>query len=47
MSDQNTKGEKNMAKPIADKFPKSRILKMQNWQSGTGKQNSLMTQNDL
>jgi len=45
--DHKTKGEKKMAKPIMDKFPASSIMKRQNWQSGKGKKDLIITQNDL
>ncbi|MBZ0173666.1 MAG: hypothetical protein OIN84_00050 [Candidatus Methanoperedens sp.] len=47
MWDHKTKGEKKMAKPIKDKFPASSITKRQNWQSGIGKKDLIITQNDL
>jgi len=45
--DHKTKGEKKMAKPIKDKFQASSIMKRQNWQSGKGKKDLIITQNDL
>jgi hypothetical protein len=47
MWDHKTKGEKIMAKPIKDRLPTSGIMKRQNWQSGKGKKDLIITQNDL
>lgn len=36
-----------MAKPVKDRLPASGIMKRQNWQSGIGKKDLIIAQNDL
>jgi len=44
---QNIKGEKKMAKPITDILTGSNVCEKHNLQSGTDKQDPLITHNDL
>lgn len=47
MWDHKIKGEKKMVKSIKDRLPASGIMKRQNWQSGKGKMDLIIAQNDL